>query len=142
MGDIATATKYFDLGEQLLTPGTNSAKCQNLINRGLIALGNNQFVDAHQLFKSAVDLDGSNVTAVNNMAVCLLYLGKLGGALQSLETLVYSNPQRNIQETTVLNLCTLYELESSKAQRKKQKLLSLIGQHRGNGFNVGCLKMT
>ena len=75
------------------------------------------------------------------MAVCSLYLGRLSAALQSLEALVYADPRRCLQETTVLNLCTLYELESSKAQRKKQQLLSLISQHRGNGFNVVCLKM-
>jgi len=140
MGDVISASKHFEMSDQLDT--TESAKCQRLINRGLVALGNNSFNEAHELFKEAVDIDNNNILAVNNMAVCLLYLGRLGRALQSLETLVYTDPQRNIQETTILNLCTLYELESSEALRKKQKLLSLIGQHRGNGFNVACLKMS
>jgi len=75
------------------------------------------------------------------MAVCSLYLGKLKGALQALETLVYANPRRNLQEPIVLNLCTLYELESSKAVQKKHRLLDLISQHKGNAFNIASLKM-
>ena len=75
------------------------------------------------------------------MAVCSLYLGRLKDALQTLETLVYDDPQRHLQEGILLNLCTLYELESSRALEKKQNLLNLVNIHKGNGFNVACLKM-
>ena len=44
------------------------------------------------------------------------------------------------QETPVLNLATLYELESSFAGQKKLALLDLMGQFSGDGVNTSCLK--
>ena len=79
--------------------------------------------------------------ALNNMAVCALYTGHLTDALDTLEKLVERNPDVYLQEGILFNLCTLYELESSHAIFKKQKLLSMVNKHKGNGFNVACLKM-
>jgi hypothetical protein len=45
-----------------------------------------------------------------------------------------------IQETPVLNLATLYELESSYAGQKKLALLDLMSQFSGDGVNTSCLK--
>ena len=76
------------------------------------------------------------------MAVCYLYMGKLHEALSTLENLVHGNPQLHLQEGLLFNLSTLYELQSSRAMHKKQALLALVNKHKGNGFNVACLKMT
>ena len=76
------------------------------------------------------------------MAVCSLYMGRLKDALSTLESLVHEDPGRYLQEGILFNLCTLYELESSRALHKKQALLQLVSKHKGNGFNVACLKMT
>ena len=78
---------------------------------------------------------------MNNLAVCSLYLGRLKEALQHLETLIQRDPVSNLHEGVVLNLCTLYELESSRAMTKKQTLLGLVALHKGDGFNVTCLKL-
>ena len=83
----------------------------------------------------------SNQQALNNMAVCSLYTGNLSDSLGTLEGLVSDNPDLYLQEGILFNLCTLYELESSNAIFRKQKLLSMVSQHKGNGFNVACLKM-
>ena len=80
--------------------------------------------------------------AVNNLSVCSLYLGRLQEALGHLESLVHKDPATNLHEGVVLNLCTLYELESSRAVSKKQTLLGLIALHKGDGFNVACLKLS
>ena len=79
--------------------------------------------------------------AINNLVVCLLYTGKLKEALVRLETLVHKNPEHYLQQGILFNLCTLYELESSFAMQKKQKLLQLVTQYKGNGFNTSCLKI-
>jgi len=76
------------------------------------------------------------------MAVCSLYLGRLKEALRHLETFIHRDPASNLQEGVVLNLCTLYELESSRAVAKKQALLGLVALHKGDGFNVACLKLS
>ncbi len=80
--------------------------------------------------------------AINNMAVCSLYMGELKEALHTLEDIVQQDPARYLQEGLLFNLCTLYELESSRAMHKKQALLELVSKHKGNGFNTACLKMT
>lgn len=80
--------------------------------------------------------------AVNNMAVCSLYLGRLKDALNTLEQLVHSDPANTLHEGVLFNLCTLYELETSRALHKKQAILDLVSKHKGDGFPVGCLKMT
>ena len=76
------------------------------------------------------------------MAVCYLYMGKLRQALATLENLVHDDPHHYLQEGLLFNLSTLYELQSSRAMHKKQTLLDLVSKHKGNGFNVACLKMT
>ena len=82
-----------------------------------------------------------NFQAVNNMAVCALYMGELKQALHTLEDIVQAKPSKFLQEGILFNLCTLYELESSCAGQKKQALLDLVSKNKGNGFNVACLKM-
>ena len=79
--------------------------------------------------------------AVNNMAVCALYSGRLKEAITILEDLINSDPCKYLQESILFNLCTLYELESSHAMKKKKRLLLLVNKHRGNGFNASCLKL-
>jgi len=76
------------------------------------------------------------------LAVCSLYVGRLKEALQHLETLIHRDPASNLHEGVVLNLCTLYELESSRAVTKKQTLLGLVAQHKGDSFDVTCLKLS
>ena len=84
---------------------------------------------------------GDDATVIiNNMSVCLLYLGRLKEALSLLESNLTSNPEAFLQETQVLNLATLYELESSYAGQKKQSLLDLLSRHAGDGVNTACLK--
>ena len=75
------------------------------------------------------------------MAVCWLYMGRLKEALSTLENLIHTDPARFLQEGLLFNLCTLYELESSRAIHKKQALLDLVSKHKGNGFNTACLKI-
>ena len=86
------------------------------------------------------DFDFSD-QAVNNMAVCSLYLGRLKDALNTLEQLVHSDPASTLHEGVLFNLCTLYELETSRALHKKQAILDLVSKHKGDGFPVACLKM-
>ena len=73
-------------------------------------------------------------------SVCLLYTGQLGQALSLLEGQLTSDPAGFLRETQVLNLATLYELESSYATQKKQSLLDFVARYAGDGANTSCLK--
>ena len=41
----------------------------------------------------------------------------------------------------MLNLCTLYELESSYAMQKKIGMLGLVSQYCSDSFNINMLKL-
>lgn len=60
------------------------------------------------------------------MGVCLLYSGKVKDAIALLEKAIASDPAKGLNESLLLNLCTLYELESSHSKSKKIALLRQI----------------
>ncbi|KAL8600764.1 hypothetical protein ACOMHN_055959 [Nucella lapillus] len=141
MGNVAKANEIHSEVEKLLSKGDNLSACCNAMNKGLLAMCMNNFSEAYNHFKTAVQLEPDNTCAVNNMAVCSLYLGRLKDALNTLEAIVHSDPARNLHEGILFNLCTLYELESSRALHKKQAVLDLVSKHKGDGFPIACLKM-
>ncbi|KAH3775656.1 trafficking protein particle complex subunit 12-like [Dreissena polymorpha] len=140
IGNLNKANEYFQMVKDTEIK-TNVAMVAVHMNRGFEAMCQNNFTEAYQCFKLALQLEPLNTSAANNMSVCCLYLGKLKEALTSLEAIVHNNPDRNLHEGILFNLCTLYELESSRALHKKQALLDLISKHKGDGFPVVCLKM-
>jgi len=76
----------------------------------------------------------------NNISVCLLYLGRLEEGLKIVENSITSDTA-NIQGNPILNLCTLYELESSYALQKKIGMLGLISIHCSDSFPISSLKL-
>jgi hypothetical protein len=74
------------------------------------------------------------------MAVCLLYMGKVKDSLDLMETTVKNNIPELLQENVLLNLSTIYELENSDGY-KKNGLLKLISEYKGDGINLASLKM-
>ena len=70
-----------------------------------------------------------------------LFYGCLFQALSLLERIIWKDPETNLQEGLLFNLCAIYELESSHSMQKKQKLLELVAKHRGDGFNTSFLKI-
>ena len=123
-------------------PGlTPQEKSDELLDLALIAIAENDFAAAMSSLQDADKLDGANPAVINNLAVCHLYLGKLRDGLAFLEAKITANPALLLHETPILNLCTLYELESSYAGQKKQAILDLVGQYKGAGMNASCLKL-
>ncbi|KAH8031446.1 hypothetical protein HPB51_017218 [Rhipicephalus microplus] len=78
---------------------------------------------------------------INNMAVCLLYLGRLSESVHLLESTMQGDPALCLHEGYLFNVCTLYELQSSEAAAKKRSMLRLVAKHAGDGFNVASLKL-
>ncbi|XP_067006272.1 trafficking protein particle complex subunit 12 [Anabrus simplex] len=152
LGDVAGAERNFSIAreqhrQQMSVSGvvpsvtSSSPDLRELVDHGLMAVAQNGFQEAYEYFRKASALDPGNVMLLNNMGVCLLYLGRLKEALSLLEGAVNNNPTRGLHESLLLNVCTLYELESSLSDQKKLNMLKLISTHKGDGIYVGCLKL-
>lgn len=65
--------------------------------------------------------------AVNNLAICSLYLKRIQKAIYQLEQLIFSNPTKYLLDPIVFNLCTLYDLSyAPDASTFKKKILQRI----------------
>ncbi|XP_058829269.1 trafficking protein particle complex subunit 12 [Topomyia yanbarensis] len=141
-GDIYGAEKKFSETKRFREDQANP-DLRELIDRGLLAVAQNDFQSALGLFQKASALDGSNTMVYNNMGVCLLYSGKLKEAIKLFESAVQRNPKMALNESLMVNLATLYELESNNSKEKKVALLKLVNKHRADlsvGLDV-CLKL-
>ncbi len=74
-------------------------------------------------FDAVLREDPGDYIAANNKSVCRMYACNLPGAVQSLEAALQANPQSFLQETVLLNLCSMYELSSSTASTESKRRL-------------------
>lgn len=138
LGDLVTAMKFFEEASSLRPQ--KEANVDSLLDKAGLSIASNNYIEAYENLSKANELNPNNPVIINNMSVCLLYLGRLNDSLSLLESNLTENPEAFLQETPVLNLATLYELESSYAGQKKQALLDLMSRHVGDGVNTACLK--
>jgi len=141
LGNLVLADTFFTKAAKLRSEG-REGELEGLLDSGFLAVGQGQFDVALERFQAAVGLSSGGCTAAitNNIAVCLLYVGKLKEGLQLLESNITSD-QGNMQASPLLNLCTLYELESSYASQKKIGMLGLVSQYCSDSFNTSSLKL-
>ncbi|KAL9702344.1 hypothetical protein quinque_005862 [Culex quinquefasciatus] len=143
-GDIYGAEKKFSEAKRLKDDATaQDADLRELVDRGLLAVAQNDFQSAFDLFQKAAALDASSTMLYNNMGVCLLYSGKLKEAIKMFEGAIQRNPKLALNENLLVNLSTLYELESNNSKDKKIALLKLVNKNRAD-LSVGldiCLKL-
>jgi tetratricopeptide (TPR) repeat protein len=104
-------------------------------------IANGAYEDGYSAFVEANKLLPDNSLILNNMALCLFYTGKLREAIKILETFIFKNPTKQLNEGLLFNLCTLYELESAKAQQKKFNILLWLNMYVGDGFYEPSLKL-
>lgn len=145
LGDVAGAEEKFAEARRLVLeekPLQETAhELRELVDRGLTAIAQNAFQEALDSFNSAMKIDPMNVMLANNIAVALLYTGKLETALRLIESSVARNPGKGLQESVLLNMCTLYELHTSHNKQSKLHLLRQINRYKGDALDIGCLKL-
>lgn len=146
-GDVFGAERKFSEARRVRVTVPNlsreESESRDFIDRGLIAVAQNDFKEAYQFFQKSLAIDPTNALVLNNMAVCLLYLGKQKEAISIFEQAITANEQKELGESLILNLCTLYELESSNDVSKKLALLKQINR-RKTELNINieyCLKL-
>ncbi|XP_045513452.1 trafficking protein particle complex subunit 12 isoform X2 [Pieris brassicae] len=102
------------------------------VDLGLIDIAHGKYQDAYNNFAKAGDQEPTNIMVANNIAVCLLYMGRLKEAISVLQKAIQSDPERGLNESLLVNLCTLYELESANTGDKKLHLLRMLCKHKSD----------
>merc|ERR1719427_37088 len=143
LGNLALADQAFSQAARARDDSIDS-QVDGLLDSAFLSIAQAQFQTALERFTAAEALlpGGGKVAKQvnNNIAVCLLYVGRLKEGLGRLEQDITQDPT-NLQGHAMLNLCTLYELESSYAQQKKLGMLGLVSQYCNDSFNVSMLKL-
>jgi len=136
-GNVKSASAFFKQVESLIS----EKEPLFYMNRGYLALSMDQYTVAIDNFQLALDLDPNNIAACNNKAISLLYTCELGKAITVLEELIKKDPEKNLNETVVFNLCTLYDLKSDSSTEKKRNLMNLVAKFGSDSFDLSVLKL-
>eukprot|EP01132_Coremiostelium_polycephalum_P006077 gene6077-7571_t len=139
MGNISGAEKIFAAADKLI-PEPDISVVSNM-NKGFYFIATDQYPKSIECFEKIIQLDPSNITAVNNKCISMLYTCDLGGALSTLETLIQTEKERAIDETLIFNICSLYELASEKSNEKKKSIMSEIAKKAPDNFDFKVFKI-
>lgn len=128
-GDVFGAERKFSEARRIRVAGHSAdSDVRDFIDKGLIAVAQNDFKEAFAFFQKALAIQPANALILNNVAVGLLYLGRQKEAIAKFEEAIRANEPNAVSESLILNLCTLYELESSNDVSKKLALLKQINR--------------
>lgn len=128
VGDITSARRCLSSASSslpdALIDGTLSA---------LIHLADSEYEEAASAFSSLHEQFPEDAMVTQNLAVCLLYTGRIAEAKQILSTLVDQSPPFH---SMVFNLSTVFELCTEKNRDRKVELAATLAARKG-GDGVG-----
>eukprot|EP00850_Spirogloea_muscicola_P022846 SM000314S12190 [mRNA] locus=s314:71966:75505:- [translate_table: standard] len=137
MGDLEGAKATFMEVEQSAGPTVALV----YLNRGLLHFATKQYSAALVELDAALKLDPDNVVAVNNKALCLMYGRDLLGAIGVLEGALQRSPLVSLQETLILDLCSMYELASADSGATKRLLAAWLARLAPDDFDLSCTRL-
>lgn len=138
LGDVQKAQQSFNLAANLRSP---SEAVATLLDAALVAVAQNAFSEAHSLLQQALAAQPDHPLLINNVAVSLLYLGRMRDSMLLLEQNLGTRPDAMMADTSVTNICTLYELESSLTNQRKLGMLRLAARWRNDSLHVSSFKL-
>ncbi|XP_026333735.1 trafficking protein particle complex subunit 12 [Hyposmocoma kahamanoa] len=143
-GHVKAAMAYLEDAKEHRHHICPTPDVREYVDLGLIDIAHGKYQEAYNNFARAADQEPTNIMVANNLAVCLLYMGRLKEAIAVLQKSINSDPDRGLNESLLINLCTLYELESSKTNEKKLNLLRMLCKYKSDTIpNVlECLKLS
>jgi len=126
VGDIASARRCLSraAASNTLLDGTLKA---------LILLADSEYEESATAFRALHDDFPEDAMVKQNLAVILLYTGRIAEARQILSKLVDESPPFH---SMVFNLCTVYELCTERNKDRKVELASTLANRKG-GDGVG-----
>ncbi|CAG0885515.1 unnamed protein product [Cyprideis torosa] len=143
-GNVQEAIRCLEqsrLSEVPCNIGSSIESLQFLMDSALLAVAQNNFVEAHTILQKARNLYPKSPMVVNNLAVILIYLGQLGTATSNLEDSMHVNHETFLRDIAVFNLTSMYDLGSNHSTAKKRRLLDFVSQMKGDAFRLSSLKL-
>ncbi|CAI8598257.1 unnamed protein product [Vicia faba] len=114
----------------------------NLVNRNkaLVYMVGKDYVSAVREYEECIVRDHSDIVAFNNKALCLMYLRDLSDSIKVLENALERVPTVALNETLVVNLCSMYELAYVNHSDIKRTLSSWIARVAPDDFDSTCTR--
>ncbi|KAJ8656236.1 hypothetical protein O0I10_008030 [Lichtheimia ornata] len=141
LGDVERAEKMYSQIEQRQEK-TPAIEEMIKVNRAFLCIAKGEWSQAAEILQAVLQANKDNLLAMNNLAVCQVYLGQLGSALDLLSIMTTDNPtSAGTCATALMNICTLFELRYDSATEKKVELMKQVSRWVGDSFQVDCLKL-
>lgn len=151
IGDLEGAKGSFNRVELMLNEGKNDdeysflseVEFRNLVNRNkaLVYLVGKDYVSAVREYEECIERDHTDVVAINNKGLCLMYLRDLSDSIKVLEKALERVPTMALNETLVINLCSMYELAYVNHSEIKRTLSNWIAQVAPDDFDASCTRV-
>ncbi|XVE86736.1 hypothetical protein DITRI_Ditri18aG0057600 [Diplodiscus trichospermus] len=150
VGDLEGAKISFSRVETMLNEGKNDGYSfltevafRNLVsrNKALVYLVGKDYVSAVREYEECIERDHTDVVAINNKALCLMYLRDLSDSIKVLENGLERVPTRALNETLVINLCSMYELAYVNHSEIKRTLSNWIARVAPDDFDASCTRV-
>ncbi|KAL3369214.1 hypothetical protein AABB24_009832 [Solanum stoloniferum] len=140
-GDVEGAKKAFSAVEGMI--GSESeVGLRNLVSRSkaLMYIVDKDYVSAVREYEECIERDGMDMVAMNNKALCLMYSRDLSDAIKVLENALERVPTVALNESLVVNLCSMYELAYVNHADIKRTLNNWIARVAPDDFDSSCTR--
>lgn len=146
LGDLEGTKSTFGVVEGILSEDVttfDTIEMKNLVsrNKALMFMVGKDYVSAVREYQECIDRDDSDVVAINNKALCLMYLRDLSDSIKVLESALERVPTAALNETFVVNLCSMYELAYVNHTDIKKTLSNWIARVAPDDFDSSCTRV-
>ncbi|KAI9247485.1 hypothetical protein BDA99DRAFT_446846 [Phascolomyces articulosus] len=142
LGDIEAAEKVYKEIENVADTQNPTIIETIQMNKAFLFMANGEWRQAAQTLRGVLQANKENLLVVNNLAVCHVYMGEIGTAIELLSSMVLQNPtSAGTCETAIMNLCTLYELRYDPAIGPKVNTMKQVARWVGDSFQTECIKL-
>ncbi|XP_071735717.1 uncharacterized protein [Rutidosis leptorrhynchoides] len=143
LGDLEGAKVSFGGVEKIVGDEKVETEMKNLVNRNraMMFMVGKDYVSAVREYQECIDRDDSDVVAINNKALCLMYLRDLSDSIKVLENALERVPTAALNETFVVNLCSMYELAYVNHSDIKKTLSNWIARVAPDDFDSSCTRV-
>ncbi|KAF5767635.1 hypothetical protein HanXRQr2_Chr14g0626721 [Helianthus annuus] len=98
------------------------------------------YVSVVREYQKCIDRDNSDVVAINK-ALFLMYLRDLSDSIKVLDSALERVPMAALNETFVVNLCSMYELAYVNPSDIKKTLSNWIAFVAPDDFDTSCTRV-